>query len=62
MTSALPYDRLVIDVSEQALRKAAKRVNVMRPGIEPETALAAIHALLILGWQPPALPDEELDL
>lgn len=62
MPSALPYDRLVIDVTEQALRNAATRVNAMRQGVEPETALAVIHALLILGWRPPALPDEELDL
>jgi hypothetical protein len=59
MPSALPYDRLIIDMSEEALRKTAERVNVMRPGVKPEAALAVIHALLILGWQAPAFPEGE---
>ena len=44
--------RLVVDISETALRAAADRVNVARAGVEPRTALAVIQALLVMGWRP----------
>lgn len=42
-------------LSELALRQAAVHVRAARPGIEPHTALAVIHALVAMGWVPPQL-------
>lgn len=46
--------RPVVGMTETALRVAARTVTAIRPGIEPNIALAAIHALLAMGWTPPA--------
>lgn len=44
------------DMSDLALRHAATKVRAIRPGVEPETALAVIRALLVLGWRPQPAP------
>lgn len=41
------------DISHAALSLTAKAVNNIRPGVEPNTALAVMQALLALGWRPP---------
>lgn len=51
---ALP---VVIDISDLALRHAATKVRAARPGVEPNTALAVVQALVAMGWRPSALRD-----
>lgn len=43
------------DLSDLAIRHAATKVRVIRPGVEPHTAIAVIRALLAMGWAPPAV-------
>jgi len=43
-------------MDDLALRIAATKVRAIRPGLDDSQALAAIRALLTMGWRPPALP------
>lgn len=45
------------DISHAALSLTAKAVNRIRPGVEPNAALAVMQALLALGWRPPPAAD-----
>jgi len=39
-------------LSDLALRHAATRVRAARPGVEPQTALAVVRAMVAMGWRP----------
>jgi len=41
-------------VSDQRIHETVRKVCVIRPGVEPQTARAVIEALLVVGWTPPA--------
>lgn len=42
----------IVDISETAMRETARKVCAARPGVEPQTALAVIQVLLVMGWRP----------
>lgn len=55
-----PARPIAVDLSDLALRHAATKVRAARPGVEPQTALAVIQALVVLGWRPPTVPGGDL--
>lgn len=42
------------EISDQQVHETVRKVCVIRPGVEPQTARAVIEALLVVGWTPPA--------
>jgi hypothetical protein len=43
------------ELTDLALRHAATKVRAARPGVEPQTALAVVQALVAMGWRPSPL-------
>lgn len=47
---------LVADISDEALRQAARKVRAARSGVDPSAAFATINALIAMGWRPAPTP------